>query len=120
EAQSSFRVGIPDYPYHFSYLPGITTGLRTDDPAGYPIQTTLIDGIPNLYRSDAITQFSVNGLETRVTIQRGETLTDVSAFAHCGRALLPGTYRKWVVRVEMEGRGPVTQEIVAPDVGARY
>jgi hypothetical protein len=120
EAESSFRVGIPDYPFHFKYLPAITTGIRTGDPAEYPIQATLIDNIPNLYRSDAISQFNINGLETRVTIERGETLTDIRAFERCGHPLLPGVYRKWMVLVETEGHRPVTQEVIVPDASARY
>ena len=120
EAESSLRNAIPDYPYHLNQQEGITTGIRTSDGAAYPIQTYLIDNITNLYKSDAISQFSINGLETMVTIERGEVVDNVDSFARCGRALLPGTYRKWYVQTEMEGYAQVTQEFVAPEDSAAY
>ncbi len=45
EAEASLRLAIPDYNYHFGLTPGITTGILTREPVGYPVQTYLIDNI---------------------------------------------------------------------------
>ena len=89
QAQASLRLAIPDYNYHFGLTPGITTGILTREPVGYPVQTYLIDNISNLYKSDAITQRSLNGLVALVTIERGGTLTKTGPYARCGRPLEP-------------------------------
>ena len=120
EGQASLRLAIPDYNYHFGLTPGITTGILSRDPAGYPVQTYLIDNIPNLYKSDAISQRSLNGATALVTIERGPTVTGTSSYARCGRALQPGTYRVWTMRVAVSNRTPSIIKFVVPDGSGRY
>jgi len=119
DGQSSLRVGLTDYA-DGNQQPGPTVGMRTGDRVNYPIQTYLVDNIPNLFKSDAITQFNMNGVEALVTMQRGGTLTDVSSFSRCGRQLLPGTYRVWTFQTEIAGRPTATDSIVVPDANGQY
>ncbi len=119
DGQSSLRVGLTDYA-DGNQQPGPTVGMRTGDRVDYPIQTYLVDNIPNLFKSDAITQFNMNGVEALVTMQRGGTLTDVSRFSRCGRQLLPGTYRVWTFQTEIAGRPTAVDSIVVPDGNGRY
>jgi uncharacterized protein (TIGR03437 family) len=120
EAVASLRNGTADYAYFYGLQPGISTGMSTNDPVNWPIQTILIDDIPNDYYSDAISQFNINSVEALVTIERGNTLTDVSSFERCGLPLLPGTYRMWTITTQMAGHGTVVNQIVAPDAYAQY
>jgi len=119
DGESSMRVGLTDYA-DGNQQSGPTTGMRSGDRVTHPIQTYLVDNIPNLYKSDAITQFNMNGVEAVVTMQRGGTLTDASRFNRCGRPLLPGTYRIWTFQTEITGRPTVTDSIVVPDANGRY
>jgi hypothetical protein len=119
DGQSSVRVGLADYA-DGNQQPGPTVGMRTGDAVNYPIQTYLVDGIANLYKSDAISQFNMNGVEALVTMQRGGTVTDVSAFSRCGRPLLPGTYRVWTFQTQIAGMPTATDSIVIPDGNGRY
>jgi hypothetical protein len=120
EHESSLRLAIPDYAFYFRQQPGITTGIRSSDPVWYPIQTYHIDNIDSLYKSDAISQFNIDSIETLVTMERGDTTTDVSMFNRCDRPLLSGVYRKWTVHVEMPSRPIQVCTYVLPDSGARY
>lgn len=120
ERESSLRLAIPDYAYHFGQQPGITTGIITSDPLNYPVQTYNIDNIPNLYKSDAISQFDVDGIETLITLERGDTTIKVSHFNRCERPLLSEIYRKWKVSVVMPDKQLVECTYVLPDLGARY
>ncbi len=119
DSQSSLRVGLTDYA-DGNQQPGPTVGMRTGDAVNYPIQTYLVDNIPKLFKSDAITQFNMNGVEAFVTMQRGGTLTDVSGFSRCGRQLLPGTYRVWIFQTEIAGKATAVDSIVVPDANGRY
>lgn len=120
EGQASLRVAMADYAVESGQQPGPSIGIRTGDPVVYPVQTYVMFNLPKLYKSDAISQFDITGLETQVTIERGNTLTEVSEFTRCGRSLIPVVYRRWSARVEMAGRNPVTVEFIAPDGNALY
>lgn len=61
----------------------------------------------------------MTGVETLITLERGDTTSDVRAFARCGRTPLPMLYRKWTVRAETATEA-VTMEYVVPDAHARY
>ncbi len=120
EAEASLRLAIPDYNYHFGVTPSITTGILSRDPAGYPVQTYQIDGIANLYKSDAISQRSLNGEVALVTIERGGTVTKTAAYARCARPLPAGLYRIWTMRVQVPGRPVSTVKFVVPDASGRF
>jgi len=120
ERESSLRLAIPDYAYHFGQQPGITTGILTSDSIIYPVQTYNIDNIQNLYKSDAISQFDVDDIETLVTLERGDTTTKISQFNRCERPLLSEIYRKWKVRIVMPDKPLVECTYILPDLGARY
>jgi hypothetical protein len=68
-----------------------------------PVQTYLIDGILNLWKSDSISQFGINGLEAPVTIQQGMMLTDISNFERCALPMLSGTFRMWTITTQVSG-----------------
>ena len=119
-AQASLHNAVPDYPYGAGTQLAIGSGINTSDPLNWPIQTFLIDNIPNLYKSDSISQFNLNGLETSVTIQRGATLTDVSSFQRCGLPMLTTTYRMWTITTQVTGFPTVVHQVVLPDADARY
>jgi hypothetical protein len=120
-AEASLHNAVPDYPYGSGKQPALGSGINTSDPVNWPIQTLLIDDIPNTYKSDSISQFNINGLETQVTIQRGGTLTDVSGFANnCGVPMLSTTYRMWTITTQVTGYPTVTHQVVLPDADAQY
>jgi hypothetical protein len=119
-AAASLHVSAPDYPYGAGQQPALGSGINSSDPINWPIQTDSIDYIPHLYKSDSISQFNINGLETLVTIQRGGTLTDVSSFQRCGLAMLSGTYRTWTVTTQVTGYPTVVHQMVLLDADARY
>jgi hypothetical protein len=119
-AQASLHNAVPDYPHGAGTQPAIGSGINSNDPVNWPTQTILIDNIPNLYKSDSISQFNINGLETLVTIQRGGTLTDVSSFQRCGLPMLSGTYRMWNLTTQVTGHGTVVHQVVLPDADARF
>ena len=118
--EASLRNATADYPYQAGQQPSVGSAMNTSDPLNWPVQTYLVDNIAKLYKSDSISQFSINGLDALVTVQRGGTVTDVSAFARCGIPMLPGLYRMWTVTTEIAGRDPVVNTFVAPDAAARY
>jgi hypothetical protein len=120
EGQASLRHAIPDYPFAAGQQNAIGTGIRTMDPLGFPVQTYLIDNIPNLYKSDAISQVDLNGSDVLVTLERGETLQEVASFMRCGLQMLQTTYRKWTLRTEPSGVPPFLIEYVVPESSGRY
>ncbi len=120
EAQSSLRAAIPDYVFYYRQRSGLATGVVSAAPTQYSVQSYLIDNIPLLYKSDAISQASLNGVETLVTLERGETTSIVSAFGRCGRPLLPLLYRRWTMSIESAGRDPAVVHFVAPEANARF
>ena len=120
QAEASLRNATPDYPYGSGQQPAIGSAINTGDPVDWPVQTYLIDNIHNLYKSDSISQFSLNGLETLVTIQRAGTLTDISGFQRCGLGMLSTTYRMWTITTQVTGHPAVVNQVVLPDADARY
>jgi hypothetical protein len=46
-AEASLRNGVPDYPYGSGKQPTMGSGINTSDSVNWPIQTYLIDRIPN-------------------------------------------------------------------------
>jgi len=120
EAYSSLRNATADYPFNAGQQPSVGSAINTSDNVSWPVQTYLVDNIPNLWKSDSISQFNINGIDARVTIQRGGTLTDISSFQRCGVAMLSGPYRLWTITTEMTGRTAVVNQIVVPDASARY
>ena len=118
--QASLRNATADTPYYNGQQPAIGSGIISSDPVNWPVQTYLIDNIPRLYKSDSMSQFSINGLQGSVTIERGSTLTDVSSFERCGLQMLSTTYRMWTITTQMTGYAPVVNQVVAPDADARY
>jgi uncharacterized repeat protein (TIGR01451 family) len=94
--------------------------MTISDQANWPIHTYQADYVSKLWQSEAYGQANLNGLEVLVTIQRGETLTDVSNFQRCGLTMLATTYRLWTVNVQVAGAPPVIAQVVAPDANARY
>ena len=113
-------IGIGDYAYAANQQPGLTTGLTSSDPLNFPVETILIDGIPNLYKSTAGSQYDMTGIDVAVSITRGATITDVSAYGRCNRPLVAGTYRIWTVTASPTGHAPVTVNFVVPDLNGRY
>jgi hypothetical protein len=120
EGEASLRNAAPDYPYGAGTQPAIGTSMNTSDPINWPVQTYLIDGISNLWKSDSISQFGINGLETVVTIQQGSVLTDTSGFERCALPMLPGAFRMWTITTQVSGHAAVVNQLVAPDADARY
>ena len=120
ENQASLRIAIPDYAFHFGQQPGITTGIISHQPELYPVQTYLIDNIPNLYKSDAISQLNHNGLESIITLERGEIINDVTSFSRCSYSLEQGVYRKWHLIVETSGSEVTLIDFVVPEQYAKY
>lgn len=142
EGEASLRNATPDYPYKFGMQPAIGSSINTSDPINWPVQTYLIDGISNLWKSDSISQFGINGLETLVTIQRGRVLADISNFERCALPMLSGTFRMWTIITRVSGHGggresgddlpwgpplrnlsghrTVVNQVIAPDEDARY
>lgn len=120
EAEASLRNATPDYPYGQGYQPAIGSSINTSDPDNWPIQTYLIDDLTNYWKSDSISQFGINGLETLVTIQQGARLTDISSFEGCGLPMLSTTYRMWTITTQVSGYPAVVNQVIAPDADARY
>jgi len=116
---ASLWLGVPDYNFESGATAGLTGGILNDDEQGWPIQQSSIDNIPNLYRTDAMSQAELEGRDVLVTIQRGDTTSNTAAFNRCGRNLLSQVYRQWTMRVDIEGR-VVTQRVVLPDQGGRF
>jgi hypothetical protein len=121
EGTASLRIATADYPYAGGQTTGVASGINTSDPVNWPIQTYLIDNIPNLWESESFSQFGINGIQGTVTVQRGATLTDVSGFAnYCGVPMLSTTYRMWTITTQMTGYPTAVNQIVVPDAAARY
>jgi len=121
EGEASLRNATADYPFGDGETTAVGSGINSSDTVNWPIQTYLIDDIPNLWKSDSISQFSMNGLETQVTVERGDTLTDVSGFEnYCGAPMLSTTYRMWTITTQVTGYPTVLNQIVVPDADAQY
>jgi hypothetical protein len=119
-AQASLRNATADYPYGAGLQPAIGSAINTSDPINWPVQTYLVDNIAGDYKSDSMSQFSMNGIETTVTIERGSTLTDISAFERCGLPMLNTTYRIWTITTQPTGYPSVVNQVIAPDADAQY
>jgi hypothetical protein len=119
-AQASLRNATADYPYNSGQQTAVGSAMNTSDPVNWPVQTYLIDNIPNLWKSDSMSQFSMNGLETLVTVQKGGTVTDISGFARCGIPMLSTTYRIWTITTQVAGYPAAVNQIIAPDADAQY
>jgi uncharacterized protein (TIGR03437 family) len=119
-AHASLRNATPDYVYSFGQQPAVGSAINTSDPVNWPVQTYLIDNISNLWKSDSISQFNINGVEALVTIQQSATLTDVSGFQRCGLRMLSTTYRTWTITTQVTGHDTVVNQIILPDADARY
>ena len=117
--QSSLRFAIADYPLTYGIQQMQTTGLRSGDPTGWPVQSYLVDNIATLPKSDAISQVSQNGVETLITIQREAVTYDPSLYVNCGRSLRAGAYRRWSLSAAST-LGTTVVEVVAPDSLTRY
>jgi hypothetical protein len=120
EGMASLRIATADYPYQAGQAAAVASGLNTSDTTNWPLQTYLVDNIPNLYETESFSQFNINGVEGLVTVQRGSTLTDVSSFERCGVPMLAATYRMWTITAQMTGLPPVVNQVVLPDAEARY
>jgi hypothetical protein len=120
DAQASFRSALADYPLNFGQQSTITTGMLTRNSVEFPVQNYLVNNIATLPKSDAITQFNVTGLEAAVVIERAESITDVTPYVRCGRALPAGTYRKWRVSFDVPGHATLITEFVALEAYAKY
>jgi hypothetical protein len=124
EGEATLRNATPDYPYGAGTQAAIGSSINTRDPNNWPVQTYLIDGILNLWKSDSISQFGINGLEALVTIQQGRVLTDISNFERCALPMLSGTFRMWTITTQvsghLSGHRTVVNQVVAPDGAARY
>jgi hypothetical protein len=120
DSVASLRNATADYPFQSGHQPAVGSAINTSDPVNWPVQTYLVDNIPNLWKSDSISQFNINGIEGLVTIERGDTLTNISSFVRCGLTMLPGTYRMWTITTQLVGHAPVINQLVVPDADARY
>ena len=120
KATASLLIETTDYPYQSGQTSAVGSAMSTSDPATWPIQTYWADEITNLYQSRSESDFSINGIETLVTVERGGTLTDISSFLRCGIPMLPTTYRLWTMTTQMTGLPPVVNQVVVPDAAARY
>jgi hypothetical protein len=119
-AQASLRNATEDLPYYNGQQTAIGSAISTSDEVNWPIQTYEVDDITNLWKSDSMSQFNVNGIEGTVTIERGDTLTDISSFERCGLAMLSTTYRMWTITTQMTGYPAVVNQVVVPDADAQY
>lgn len=119
ERISSIRLAIPDYAYHFNQQSTVTTSIISLDTTKFPVQTYIIDGIKDLYKSDAISQFSMNGKLATVTLERGAILTNVSDFNRCKLPLPAKNYREWFLKLRVD-EDEYNFKYVIPDEGARY
>jgi hypothetical protein len=120
EGRTSLRLAIADYPFNGGSLPGITTGLRTLSPTAFPTQNYLVDNIPKLYKTDAISQGNFTSIETLVTIERGPVISDVSPYQRCGQSWVSGNYRVWTIRVEPIGQPAYAVELVMSELYGRF
>jgi Immunoglobulin I-set domain len=120
EGESSLWNSVPDYPYNYGQHSAIGSGINTSDAVNWPIQTNLIDDIPNLWKTASISQFGINGAQALVTIQRADTLVDISNFERCGLPMLSGTYRMWTVTTQVTGYPTVVNQVVLLDADAQY
>lgn len=118
--EASLRQGIADYPYNAGYTTGIASGLATGDATKWPVQSYLVDDISNLYKTEADSQFNINGNDISVTIEKGSTVSDVTSCERCSRPLQPLTYRQWNVQIETPNNGTVNQIVVLPELYANY
>jgi len=120
EAEASLRNATPDYPFASRQQSAVGSSINTSDPVNWPIQTYLIDDLANTWKSDSISQISINGVGGLVTIQQADTLPNASSFQRCGLPMLYGTYRMWTITTQMSGYPTVVNQVVAPDADARY
>ena len=119
EGVASFRPSIADYHLQLGNTSARTTGLRTLDPINYPQQTYIIDNIANLWKSDAISQANLNGVEVLVTIERGDTTSNTGPYASCAPAYQGTLYRKWLATVQGNAITSVV-EFIVPEQNGRY
>jgi hypothetical protein len=119
-AQASLRNATADYPFGSGAQPAIGSAINTSDPIHWPVQTYLVDDIAGDWKSDSVSQFSMNGIETAVTIQKGSTLTNMTAFERCGLPMLSTTYRMWTITTQPTGYPSVVNQVIAPDADAQY
>ncbi len=119
-AQASLRNATADYPYQAGATSAVGSAINTSDTVNWPVQTYLIDNIPNLWESESMSQFNINGLETSVTVQRGDTLTDISGFERCGLPMLSTTYQMWTITTQVTGFPSVVNQVVLPEADAQY
>jgi len=111
--ESSLRVAVPDY------VAAGKTGAKTCSPEMFPRQTYEIDGIAGLWKTDLISQTNMNQQECRVTMMRGDVVTDLSGWRPDGTDLPADTYRQWDVTVEF-GQAMYEMAFALPDGNARY
>lgn len=119
-AQASLRNATADFPYQSGQQPAVGSAINTSDPINWPVQTYLIDNIPNDWKSDSMSQSSMNGMQVSVSIQRSATLNDVSSFQRCGLTMLSTTYRIWTITTQVSGNPAVVNQVVAPDADAQF
>ncbi len=116
--QSSLRIGAPDYVGDFDQTKGGRVGFKTRDTAFLPQQTYLIDNIPNLWKTDAITQQDMSGIDAQVSIARGD-LVDSHSGWKCADDLSNDTYRDWHVSIALNGVAHDV-DLALPEQSAAY
>ncbi len=118
--ESSIRIAAPDNLG--LYVPSLAGrfGVKTSDPILMPLQTYLVDNIPNLPKTDAVTQSNINGQWGRITIYRGDIASNLVNWKSCGETLPQEIYRQWLVRLELENQPTTTTTFIFPDAEARY
>ncbi|KKT20958.1 MAG: Peptidase S8 and S53, subtilisin, kexin, sedolisin, partial [Parcubacteria group bacterium GW2011_GWB1_43_8] len=113
--QSTLRIAAPDYVRKGK------VGMKTINPLYFPRITYLIDNIPDLFKTDAISQDNLNGKEGTVEILRRGIITDSDKTGwKCGGISLDSDiYREWNVKTIINSYSH--QVLIAlPESGAQY
>jgi cysteine-rich repeat protein len=115
---ASLRMAVPDYVGQGK------TGAKTSAPAMFPRQTYFIDGRSG-WKTDLISQLSLDGTEGTVEIRRGALVTDTTGWsktqppASCTGTLDTTLYREWNATVTI-GANAYGMTFALPDTNARY
>ena len=112
-AEASFRIAVPDYNKKDKF------GMKTYQPLFFPRQTYEIDGITDLWKTDAITQMNMNGVVGSLRIMKSQIIVDKTGWKCNGVPLSSENYSKWNIYLTI---GSTTYMVVVafPDSSAAY
>jgi len=111
-AAGSLRVAVQDYfnPVH--------CGAKTLSPEMFPRQTYLVDGIPDLWKTDMISQTNLNGREFHVEVSRGGLIQDYNDWQGAEALDRNTVFREWRIFVTIDGLIYSNMYAVPEDYGA--